>query len=464
MMIDDCREFLLELEKRDRLKKIDVPVDKDWEISCIARHAMKLPTKERSAILFENVRGFKYPVLINAFASHEMYAIGMESTIEGIHELWHSALQKPLEPELVNSASCKENVLLGDKVDLNIFPHIISTPKKDAGPYITAGCVVTKDPETGGRNVGIYRCMIKSKNKLGIHMAPANHGNIIYSKYEERDKPMEVAIVIGTPPTVTMAAVARVPFGVDELAVSGGLGKSPLKVVKCETVNLEVPANSEIVIEGEIPPKLKEPEGPFGEFFGYMGEEIMSPVVNVKGITYRNDPIYQVLLQQTSPNEGNILKDVAMEAILTWTFKIIGIPRVTGIHIGETSAGESVVVGIKKIYPGHVLAVAQACWAAYPLAFKQIIVVDGDCDIFDPADVEWRIATCVQPDRDIYIVPNFAGSALDPSIPKERQGQGSKVCIDATRKFKYPKVALPPKELLHKVKQQWGSYGLPEFS
>ena len=463
MMIDDCREFLSELEKRNRLKKIEVPVDKDWEISCIARHAMKLPLQERSAILFKNVRGFKYPVLINAFASREMYAIGLESTIEGIHELWHSALHKPLEPELVNSGPCKENVLLGDEVDLNIFPHIISTPKKDAAPYITAGCVVTKDPETGIRNVGIYRCMIKSKNKLGIHMAPANNGNIIYSKYEERDRPMEIAIVIGPPPTVYMTAAARVPFGVDELAVSGGLGKSPLKVVKCEMVDMEVPANAEIVIEGEIPPKLREPEGPFGEFYGYIGEEIMSPVVNVKVITYRNDPIYQVLLQQTSPNEGNLLKDVAMEAILMRTFKSIGISGVTGIHIGEKSAGECIVVGIKKMYLGHVLAVAQACWAAYPPAFKQIIAVDGDCDIFDSADVEWRIATCVQPDRDIYIVPNSAGSALDPSIPKERPGQGSKVCIDATRKFKYPESALPPKELLQKVKQQWGTYGLPKF-
>lgn len=464
MMIDSCREFLIELGKKHKALIVEGPVGRDWEISCIARNAASLKPEDRYAILFKNVKGFKYPVLINAFASREMYAIGLETTAEGIQEAWQSAFRKPMEPVSVSSAPCKENILLGKEVDLNLFPHIVSTPGKESAPYITAGCAVTRNPETGVRNVGIYRCMLKGRDKLGIHMAPTNDGAVIYSKYEEADKPMEIAIVIGPPPAVYMASVARIPFGMDELAVAGGLMKSSIKVVKCETVDLEVPANSEIVIEGEVVPKLREPEGPFGEFYGFVGDRIMSPLVNVKAITYRNNPIYQALLQQMTPNEGTLLKDLSMEVILMRTFKNIGILGVTSVHVREKSSGECVIVGLKKLYSGHVQAVAQICWATHPTSFKQIIVVDSDCDVFDWAEVEWRLATCVQPDRDIYVFSGCAASALDPSVPKERRKQGSKMCIDATRKFDYPEVALPPKEMLDKVRHQWGSYGLTDIS
>lgn len=462
-MIEDFRKFLGELEKRQKLKKVEVTVDKDWEISCVSRLVAELPPKDRFAILFKNVRGSKYPVLINAFASREMYAAGLETDVEGIQGVWQSALQKPLQPELVDSGPCKENIQVGDKVDLNIFPHIVSTPGRDAAPYITAGCVVTKDPETGIQNVGIYRCMLKGKNKLGIHMAPANDGAIIHSKYEAKDRPMEIAIAIGLPPTLCMAATTKIPLGVDELAVAGALGKSPLKIVKCETVDLEVPASAEIVIEGEVPPKIRESEGPFGEFHGYVLEKIMEPVVNVKAITYRNNPVYHAILQQKPPNEGNLLKDLGVEVILMRTFKNLGILGVMGAHVREYSSQGCLVIGIKKLFLGHVQTVAQASFAAFPTFLKQIIVVDSDCNVFDWADVEWRMATCVQPDRDIHIITDCAASSLELSIQKERK-TSSKVWIDASRKFDYPEVALPPKEMLRKVKQQWESYGLPDFS
>ncbi len=222
MMFDDCRKFLSELERKQKLRKIEVPVDKDWEISCVARLAAELPSADRFAILFKSVRGFRHPVLINAFASREMYAMALGTSVDGIQGAWQSALQNQLEPEQVNSGPCKENVLTGEDADLTIFPHIISTPGKDAGPYITAGCVVTKDPETGTRNVGIYRIMVKGKRKLGIHIAPTNDGSKIYSKYEEMGKPMEIAIAIAPPPAVCMVATTRIPYGTDELAVAGG--------------------------------------------------------------------------------------------------------------------------------------------------------------------------------------------------------------------------------------------------
>lgn len=463
MMFDDCRKFLSELERRQKLRKIEVPVDKDWEISSLARLAAELPPAERFAILFQSVRGSKHPVLINAFASREMYAMALGTSVDGIQGAWQSALQSPLEPERVNSGACKENVLTGDEVDLGIFPHIVSTPGKDAGPYITGGCVVTKDPESGTRNVGIYRLMVKGKRKLGIHIAPTNDGSKIYSKYDEMDRPMEVAVVITPPPTVSMTATTRIPYGTDELAVAGALMKSPIKVVKCATVDLEVPANAEIIIEGEVPPKFREPEGPFGEFYGYMGDKVMNPVINVKAVTFRNNSIYQALLQQRTPCEGTLMKDLGVEAMLMRTYRNAGILGVTGAHIRERSSGECVVVGLKKYYPGQVQVVAQASLSAFPILLKQIIVVDSDCNIGDWGDVEWRMASCVQPDRDVHVFTDCAASALDPSVPKERRKHGSKVCIDATRKFNYPDVALPPKEMLSKVRQQWRSYGLPDL-
>lgn len=460
----DLRGFIRELERNNKLKRVKAPVDKNWEVSCIARIVMGFPPQKRYAILFENVKGFKNPVLINAFASRDLYAIGLESAVREIEERWDSALKNLLNPETVGQASCKENVLVGDEVDLNLFPHAVYTPEKDGAPYIASGCVVLKDPETGVQNAGIYRCMVKGKNKLGLHMEPPHDGGIIFSKYREMGKPMEVAIAIGLPPVVHMAAAAKIPYGVDEFAVAGGLAKAPLKVAKCETLDLKVPADAEIVIEGVVPPRSVEPEGPFGEFYGYMGERGIDPVINVTAITFRNDPIYQLLLQQKAPNEGNVLRDVTMEAFLKGKLKSAGVPGVTGICIRETSAIEHLVVGIKKLYPGHALTVAQACWVAYPLAFKQIIVVDDDCDVFNSEDVEWRLATCVQPERDIQIITNAAANPLDPSVQREKRGQGSKMLIDATRKLKYPETALPPEQMLEEARKRWDSYGLPELN
>ncbi len=455
----DLRGFIRELEKHDKLKRVKTPVDKDWEITCIARNAMGLPPQKRYALLFENVNGFKEKVLINAFASRDMYAIGLESTVDGIDERWYSALNQPLKPELTAQALCKENILLKGQVDLNLFPHAVYTPQKDETPYIASGCVILKDPETGIQNLGIYRCMLKGKNKLGLHIEPPHDGGIIYFKHRQLDKPMEVAIVIGLSPVVHMAAAAKIPFGVDELTIAGGLAKSPLQVAKCETVDLVVPAHTEIVIEGIVSPQRLQPEGPFGEFYGYMGEKGVDPEIDVTAITFRNDPIYQLLLQQKAPNEGNILRDVTMEAFLRGKLKSSGVPGVTDVCISE-----HLVVAIRKLYQGHVLTVAQACWIAYPLAFKQIIVVDDDCNIRDPGEVEWRVAACVQPDRDIKVVSGAGANPLDPSVQSERKGRGAKMLIDATRKFKYPEIALPPKEMMETAKRQWNSYGLPELN
>lgn len=460
----DLRSFLEVLEGKGKLQRVRTEVDKEWELSCIARHVAYMPAAKRYGLLFEKPKGFDIPVAVGLFGSRELYTIGLGvADINEVRKRWLDALAKPIPPVNGASGACKEQIQKGDKVDLLQFPVPVWTPGLDPAPYLTSGCIVMKDPETGVRNVGVYRLMLKGKNKLGILILPAKHSGIIYSKHEAMNKPMQVAIVLGPPPTVCMTSVARVPYGADEFAVSGALQGEALKLVKCETVELEVPADSEIVIEGVVPPHERELEGPFGEFSGYMGPEGMQSFVNVTAVTHRTNPIYQAFIEQKPPAEGSIVKDVVLEVVVLNALKALGIPGIKDVYVTEAGAQYHLIVSMRKLFPGHVKQVIQACWAAYPVGCKQVIVVEEDCDIYDPRDVDWHIATRVQPDRDIVIMSECTGHTLDPSMPPERRHWGAKMGIDATRKIPYPEVSLPPPEMLKKVKDMWAKYGLPEL-
>ncbi len=462
MAIPDFRSLIGVLEAKGRLHRIRAPVDKDWELTCIARHTMNLPPEHRYAIVFDNVRGFDIPVAVGAIAGlREIYAIALDVPQKAIHKHWVHALEYPRKPLLVDAGACHENVLLGDEVDLTKLPIPVWTPALDPGPYISAGCVFTKDPDTGERNVGVYRMQLKGPRRLGILILPAKHVGIHYRKYESLNRPMEVAACIGPDPTVCMTSTARIPYGMDELDVAGGLKEEPIELVKCKTVDLEVPATSEIVIEGRVPPHQREEEGPFGEFAGFMGPAGERPFIEVTALTFRDNPIYQAYIEQKPPSEGSRMKDIALEVILMGALKRHGIPGVKAVCVTEMGAQYHVVVSIKKQMPGHVKQVFHGCWSAYPVGCKQLIVVEDDCDVYDPADVEWHVATRVQPDRDIEIVSDCTGHSLDPSMPAERRVFGSKMGIDATRKHPYPPISLPPKEMLDGVRAKWDSYGLP---
>lgn len=463
-MAKDLRESLKRLEAAGKLKRIIAEVDKDWEITCVARQVARLPSKERYGLMFEKIKGFDIPLVVGVTGgSRDIYAIALDVPFDQIHERWVEALTHPISPKQVKTGPCKENILIGDKVDLLKFPVPIWTPGKDPGPYITSGCVITKDIDTGVPNVGVYRLHVKTKNRLGILILPAKHIGIQYPMYEKAGKPMPVAVAIGPEPVVSMTAVARVPYGINEFAFAGGLQNEPIEMVKCETVDLEIPANSEIVIEGEIPPGEREIEGPFGEFSGFMGPEGMRPFINVKAITHRNQPIYHSFIEQMPPSEGSTVKDIALEVTLLRAFRALGIPGIVGVYVTEAGAQYHVVISMKKLYPGHVKQVFHACWSAYPVGCKQVVVVDDDCNIYDPIDVEWHVAICVQPARDIHIVDEVTGHGLDPSMPEERRAWGSKVGIDATRKHPYPPISLPPGEMLDQVKKNWAKYKLPKL-
>jgi UbiD family decarboxylase len=387
------------------------------------------------------------------------------------------------------NAACKESVLKGDQVDITKFPIPIWTPGKDGGPYITSPYVITKDPDTGIRNVGTYRMMIKGRNKTGITVSPVQHIGMHYAKYEERNESMPAAVVIGADPTIGMTSVAKLPYGTDELSVAGGLRGTPIKLVKCETVDLEVPETAEIVLEGVIPPEIREEEGPFGEFVGYLTPTLLHPIFDIKCITHRSNPIYQAFVSQKPPSESSKIKGIGIEALI---YKHLvhdhQIPGVLDVHVTESSAVQGhVIIKIRKMYPGHARQVLHTCWTvtAYgggSMLGKIISVMDDDIDIRDPFAVDWAYNFRVQPHRDITIIPrhgmrgllhdfSMAPPASDEGITKQgldsefkgRQMESSKMLIDATKKWPYPEVALPSQEYLDRAKERWkaGEYGFP---
>jgi len=466
----DLRDYLAVLESKGLLKWTSREVDKDWEISCVSRVVMSRPEHDRFAVGFRRVKGYEVPVVVGIIAANRaIYATALETSqnIEDIIKKWSDALSKPIDPIMVDKAPCKEVVHYGEDVNLNKFPIPVWTPEKDPAPFLTAPCVVTKDPETGIRNVGIYRIQIKGKNKTGVLWdLPSQHAAIHFSKYEALGKPMPAAIVIGADPTVCMTAAAKVPFGVDEFAVSGGLRGKPLELVKCETVDLEVPASSEIVLEGEFLPHVREPEGPFGEYTGYMGPVNDMPVFNVKCITHRADPIYHAILSQMPPSESSLLRQISTEAeVYKHLVHDLKIPGIIDVHCPESGGSYAILwIRMKNTYLGHAKQVLSASWTHHPSFAKWIVVADQDVNIRDPFVREWVLSFRVQPDKDVLIIPNTSSILLDPSaappeVPLWKR-HGSKILIDATRKWQYPDIALPPQKYLNKVKERWLEYGL----
>lgn len=473
MPYHDLRDYLDTLASKGLLQWVDAEVDKDWEISSVMRLWFQRTAPEgRAALGFRNVRGYTTPVIVGAVsASRQVYAaaLEMEPTIEAVIEKWRQALDNPLPSQLITGpAPCQEVVLEGDQVDLGRFPIPTWTPTKDPAPYITAPCMVTKDMQ-GIPNVGIYRMQIKGRNRTGVLWdLPSQHGAMHYAQYEAQGIPMPTAVVIGGDPTVLMAAAAKVPYGVDEFTVAGGLRGEPLPMVKCRTIDLEVPACAEIVLEGEIKPHFREIEGPFGEYTGYMGGPYDLPVFEIKCITHRRDPIYQALFSQMPPSESSLLRQIPEEAnVYKHLVHHLRIPGIVDVHLPEAGGSYAILwVRMKKMYPGQAQQVLSAAWTHYPTFAKWIVVTDDDIDIRDPFQREWVLSWRVDPKRDTFILPNTASILLDPSpAPPEvplwdRERLSSKMCIDATKKWTYPEIALPPQEYLDQAAANWEQYGL----
>jgi UbiD family decarboxylase len=468
---DDLREYLQILEENGLLRWVEPEVDKDWEITAVTRlHFERHPPKGRCALGFRNVKGYDIPVVVGTVsASREVYAagLGIGTDVNEVVERWREALERPMATRLVDQGPCQEVVLEGEDADLTKFPVPVWTPDKDPGPYITAPCVVSKDRNTGIQNVGIYRMQVKGPRRTGMLWdLPVQHGAMNYETWESVNEPMPVAVAVGVEPTVLMTAATKVPYGVDEFTVSSALRGAPLPMVRCRTVDLEVPATAEIVIEGEIPPHEREIEGPFGEYTGYMGGPYELPIFHVKCITHRRGPIFQTLFSQMPPSESSLMRQIAEEANI-WKHLVhsLKLPGIIDVHLPEPGGSYAILwVRLRKGFAGHAQQVMSAAWSHHPSLAKWTVITDEDVDIRDPFQREWALSWRVEPQRDIHVMPNTASILLDPSpappdVPLWGR-QSSKIFVDATKKWEFPDIALPPKKYIDEAAERWDEYGL----
>ncbi|HTN70514.1 MAG TPA: UbiD family decarboxylase [Methylomirabilota bacterium] len=473
MAYADLREYLSVLEKKGKLKRVRKQVDKDWELAAVCRQLFhKITPDKRPALLFENVKGFSIPVAAGVLgASKQIYALGLETdSVEGINRKWDEALGNPIPPRIVKTGPCKENVLHGDQVNILKLPVPIWTVGEDPGPFFTSPYVITKDPETGNRNVGTYRMEVKGPNKTGFLIGVRQDAAWHVRRNNELNRPTPVAVVIGADPSIGYVSVSKMSDALDEFAVAGALRGEPVDLVPCETVPLEVPATAEIVLEGEIPPNALEREGPFGEYTGYMGPAGDQPFFNIKCMTFRNNPIYQAFISQMPPSESSCIRGVGREWPLFKHLKHVLRLPIKDLRLKEAGgSGAYCVVSLNKQFDGQVRQLMYGIWSMRTGFGKITVVVDDDIDVWDDFAVDWALSWRVRPDRDVYIERDVQAVGLDPSqappsVPQHHpiRQVTSRIAIDATRKHEYPAVSLPPKEHLDLVASRWKEYGIED--
>lgn len=486
MYYRDLREHMAALEANGKLVRVTREINKDTELMPLVRWQFRgLPAEDRKAFLFENVvdikgRKYRIPVLVASHAaSRQVYALGMQCKPEEIMEKWAQAQLHPIEPKMIDSSPVHDEIHVGSTLlehgGLEEIPVPISTPGFDNAPYLTCANWVTRDPETGIRNIGNYRGMIKAQDRTGIHCQGVQHLLLHWEKCRRMGVPLQAAIAIGGSPAVSYAAVTRIPYGIDEYAVAGGMAGEPIELVKCKTVDLEVPASAEIVIEGELPTDFLEREAPFGEFTGYIGTDEINPYFNVKCIMHRKQPIYNAFISQFPPSESSMIRGIGQEATFYKFLKYdCNIPGIMDVAFFEASGSQGYcVIQLKKFNPAHpwqALNGAVAFVGSYP---KIVVAVDEDIDPRDPDSVNWALTFRAQAYRDVKVSSGRIGN-LDPSTapldsPKrERQypapGGASALLIDATTKWPYPPVALPRKDFMENAKMIWEELGLPRLN
>jgi UbiD family decarboxylase len=477
----DVREYLQTLEKAGKLMRVSQPINKDTELHPLVRLQYRgLPEGQRKAFLFENVtdlqgRKYEMPVAVACYAgTTDIYALGMQCVKEEIFDKWTQAQTHPIEPVEVSFGPCQERVLTEGELKiqgLDMLPVPISTPGFDNGPYTTSSHFVTRDPETAQYNMGNYRGQIKAPDRIGCFAGNFAGLRMHWDKCRSLKRPLEVAVVIGVPPNLSYAAVARIPPETSEYAVAGGISGEPVELVHCKTVDLLVPAQAEIVIEGIMPTDESEWEGPFGEFPGYMAHEGLGFFVDVSCITMRHNPVYVAFLSQFPPSESSKIRGVGSEGVVRKRLQSAGIDNVLDVALHESGGSWGyLVVKIKKRSDEDFDNIINALRLGADVG-KVLVVVDEDIDARDADSVNWAMSFRIQPHRDVKIVDSNT-MGLDPSVvpPEEwvesrgavvRKGRASVLCIDATRPWPYKPTSLPRREYMENALELWKRLELP---
>jgi UbiD family decarboxylase len=464
------REFISLLNSQEEFHRIEITVDPEWEVGAICRENFD---RGGPALQFNRVGDHQTPLVVGVLGKRNLYgmALGVQPTFKEIYNKWQDAFKNPIKPILVKTGPCKEVTL----EEINLYEDPFPVPRwhvLDGGPYLgTFHLVISKDPESGWINCGMYRNQILTKDRLGCQIVnPGQHLRKNLEKWKRRGEPMPVAIAIGVNPCLSLVAATKIPEEMDEYDIAGGLMGSPVEVVRAETSDLMVPAYAEIILEGEIPVDDHHPqEGPFGETPGYMGEtNTHVNYIRVKKVTHRRNPIFQGTYEGKPPNESALILLYSRTMFLYNHLILSGIQGVKNICITYASRGFHTIVSIQKQYPGHARDVMSNVLGCPGLNCKHCVIVDEDIDPWDSFQVEWAIATRVQADRDIDIIKNGKSSGFDASQVPSRRGWSSWLGIDATKPVeeyaregkRFPHSSEPSDELLMKVRARWKDYGL----
>lgn len=414
-MQQGIRDCLSQLQAADVLLTINREVDPRFEIPAV----MQAAEREGKAVLFTSVKRPGYRLAGNVLATRRIAALFLGTERDRVTWEWMERLKKPLAPIEVPTSPVKEVVQTGKQVNLEALP-IVSHCGKDAGAFITAGLVVARDPESGIRNVSVNRMQLKGRDKLGIRMMPPQHLGLIHQKSEKMGRNLEIAVAIGNHPFDIMAAATSMPSGVDEFTLAGALRKEPLQLVRCETVDLEVPASAEIILEGEVLAGVREPEGPFGDFMQYYVPVMENHVFKVRAITRRKDAVYQTI-QAGSMEDTHYLCLSREAAVLKAASRVAD---VRAVSLVPTILG--CAVSINKRSEDEPRQVVESAFNAYGW-LKCCVVVDHDVNVFDMNDVWWAMNTRSRPDRGLLLKENAPGFPRDPFHIHQ-----SKLGVDAT--------------------------------
>jgi len=477
----DFQTHLATLESRGLLLRIDRPINKDTELHPLVRWQFQggISESDRKAFLFTNVtngqgRRYEMPVAVGALAATpEIYALGMGVDVNEIGAAWLRAMANPIPAVETTSPTCQEIILTGADLTepgggLERLPVPVSTPGYDAAPYLAATLVITKDPETGIPNMGTYRGALKATDRLGVRMATrigGAGGYLHWQKYQKRGEPMPVAIVVGAPPVVAFTGPQKLEVGQDEMEVAGGLAGSPIRVAQAVSVDLQVPADSEIVIEGFIDTELLEPEGPFGESHGHVALEDFNMSMQVTAITHKRKAVFASIISQVTPSESSVLKKVAYEPLflshLRDELKVQGIRRVS-MHEPLTNLRRVIFLQFEDDTPrAEIWRGLNGAATLQAQCGKIVIAVGSDIDPENADAVFWSMAYRTNPVNDLEIMTDrSAGHG-----PKSGAGgTDSGILIDATRKTPMPPLALPTKPYMEGAREIWEELDMPPLS
>ncbi|MDY6864199.1 MAG: UbiD family decarboxylase [Thermodesulfobacteriota bacterium] len=437
MPFSDLREFLDFLKDEGELSTIDIEIDPYLEIGAVGHL-----TRMGPAVLFTNVKGSDKKVAINILGTRKRIALALGIEEKDVISRLAYVYENPIKPVIVSDGPCKENILKGEAVDMGIFP-VPQWNDKDGGKFSDFGICLTKDPETGFQNAGMYRQHIKGKKKTGVYAGDKSHIGMHYKKAKEMGLDyLEMAVAIGLDPAVNMVGPCPAEYGLNEFDLAGGLRQEPVQMVKAETVDIMVPATAEIILEGRIPIGVYEEEGPFGEFTGYYSGTYQHPVFEITAITHRDNPIFQGTYLAKMPTEGHVLPETFNSAMIYAQAKK-NAPEIAGVYCFDGTWALMASVSMKKEFEGQIHQVANAFFATHVGKWtKVLVIVDDDINVYDKEDLVWAMMSRYQPEFDTYVIPRVAGIGIDPSerVIKSRgietggvSNLSSRIIIDATR-------------------------------